>query len=1202
MALLPLPASAADGIVVPDGVTVTPGGENCKGVVPTPGSENTDKVLDPLAVQDLTPGGQVKYLITFPTDPNNVGTFEIVDCVLLIGPGGAPKDYKEVLTEVSFSKVNNSADFRLEFAYNIPANATNGDQICNVAKTTASPSKSPGSNRKAGPACFVIGGSGRVEKHDSVTGDLLDGATFSIHDCVLGAGADPAIQPIIVSLEDAAGNPITAPMADPISGLVTATVEATVIGFNGPSGSSCQVTETAPPDGYTLPPVGQRTVTVAIGARTQATYVFNDTPIPTNLSLTKTADAATVDAGQDIGFTITISNGAGATTAHDVAIQDSLPTGTGISWSIASGLNGTSCGIVGGLLSCAFGDLAGGLSKSVHVTSPTTVQSCTTYPNVASVTSTNGSAPNASASTTVRCPGLNLKKDADAPIVDAGQPIGFTVTVSNTKDAGTATGVHISDVLPIGPGISWSITSPPTGCSIVNGVLGCDFGDIAGDSSKSVHVVSQTTKASCATYPNTASLTATIGSAPNASEQTVVQCPLVTLEKTADAATVNAGDSVGFVIKVSNAGPATAKAVTVSDTLQSGSGLVWSIASGLNGAACTLVGSALNCPFGDIPAGEFRSVHVTSPTTAATCLAIPNTATATVANGANPASAQATVTVKCPALAMVKTADSPNGVSAGQPIGFLITVTNGADAGTAKAVTVTDELPTAPGVNWSIAADSTDAASCSIVGTTLTCEFGDLVAGANRSVHITSPTTAASCTTYPNIAELAATNGSAPDAAATTTVNCPSVTIDKSPDSPLVEAGSQVGFTLEVSNAGPGVARDVVVTDNLPGGLAWTVDEANLPDGVVCDITDGVLTCLIGDLAVPGVDSTPQVSIHLIAPTAAPTGDSGTGDCSTYPNSASAAPANGADDTSATVTVTVRCPLDIGLTKTGPALAHVGDTLTYNFSVTNRGYVDLVNVDLIDGICDAGSPVLLTKGDGDGVLEIDLNSNQAGLQREVWTYRCTRVVRATDPDPLPNTATVTGTDVDNRTTTDTASWLVDLIHPAITIVKTANPVSVSVSGPVTYTYVVTNTGDVVLHGIVVTDDIIGAIGTVASLAPGESATLTKTVVVDATTPATNIGTATGIDLIGKTVTATDDATITVVLGVVVVEPTVAPAAAAPVALPLTAPPAVAPLVTELPRTGGGPLQAQTWAALAMIQVGLILTLAGRRRWTIRRAG
>ena len=84
----------------------------------------------------------------------------------------------------------------------------------------------------------------------------------------------------------------------------------------------------------------------------------------------------------------------------------------------------------------------------------------------------------------------------------------------------------------------------------------------------------------------------------------------------------------------------------------------------------------------------------------------------------------------------------------------------------------------------------------------------------------------------------------------------------------------------------------------------------------------------------------------------------------------------------------------------------------------------------------------------------------------------------------------------------------------------------------TYTYVITNTGDTKLFNVSVTDDILGAIGVLASLEPGESATLTKAVNVNTTTPPTNIGTVAGTDVLGQTVTDSDDATVTVVLAAV----------------------------------------------------------------------
>ena len=240
-------------------------------------------------------------------------------------------------------------------------------------------------------------------------------------------------------------------------------------------------------------------------------------------------------------------------------------------------------------------------------------------------------------------------------------------------------------------------------------------------------------------------------------------------------------------------------------------------------------------------------------------------------------------------------------------------------------------------------------------------------------------------------------------------------------------------------------------------------------------------------------------------------------------------------------------------------LAHGGDPLTYTVVITNTGQVPLTITTLSDSLY-AGFAASCSQGVG---------SVLAAGASFTCTYRM-----AADGD-AHNVAAVDAVDRLNRPVTDSDDTFVDVIHPAISIVKTANPESVSGSGPVTYTYVVTNTGDTNLFEVAVTDDIIGLIGTVGSLAIGESVTMTKTVTVDVSTPPTNIGTATGTDILGEKVTASATATINVVLAEVL-------------ALP------------ELPRTGS-PIDAQTRAAFALLEVGIVRTLAGRRRRAGRRA-
>jgi uncharacterized repeat protein (TIGR01451 family) len=115
--------------------------------------------------------------------------------------------------------------------------------------------------------------------------------------------------------------------------------------------------------------------------------------------------------------------------------------------------------------------------------------------------------------------------------------------------------------------------------------------------------------------------------------------------------------------------------------------------------------------------------------------------------------------------------------------------------------------------------------------------------------------------------------------------------------------------------------------------------------------------------------------------------------------------------------------------------------------------------------------------------------------------------------------------------TDQASHVVDIITPQIAIVKTVSDDTVPVGTVVTYTYVVTNVGDTTLFDVNVSDDVIGQITNdpITELEVGASVTLHGTFQVG-TSPVTNEGTASGEDVLGLTVTASDTATVSPIAG------------------------------------------------------------------------
>jgi hypothetical protein len=115
-----------------------------------------------------------------------------------------------------------------------------------------------------------------------------------------------------------------------------------------------------------------------------------------------------------------------------------------------------------------------------------------------------------------------------------------------------------------------------------------------------------------------------------------------------------------------------------------------------------------------------------------------------------------------------------------------------------------------------------------------------------------------------------------------------------------------------------------------------------------------------------------------------------------------------------------------------------------------------------------------------------------------------------------------------------------LPNPDIEIVKLvsvdgstpAHTASGSPGDTATYTYAVTNTGEVPLLDVSVDDDILGHIGDIELLDVGETETLTKSTVLG-NSPVTNIAVAAGHDAIGREVDDDDTDVVTVVLAVLV---------------------------------------------------------------------
>jgi uncharacterized repeat protein (TIGR01451 family) len=399
--------------------------------------------------------------------------------------------------------------------------------------------------------------------------------------------------------------------------------------------------------------------------------------------------------------------------------------------------------------------------------------------------------------------------------------------------------------------------------------------------------------------------------------------------------------------------------------------------------------------------------------------------------------------VKGAGIAIAKTANPEGPVSAGDDIGFDITVNSTGD-GTAVDVEATDVLP---GAGWTVGAPTGDieGVACGIVAGTLTCTDASMASGDAFKVHVSRSTTAADCGTIPNKASVSAENDGTSEATASVEVVCPDIEVVKSAEIGVIRVGDDAVFTITISNLEAGDAHDVVVTDELPGGLDWNVDNAD------CSIVGTTLTCDLGDIAA-GSD---PIVITLTANTDTPASE--TDDCGTLDNTASAVASNeppgatGNNEGNASITVTCSSALVIDKALTagntggtdpdlGVPAAKIGDTLTYTLKYSGAG--PLTGVVITDDV-PTGLEFVVGSAAGnadfdagvfaDGVITWNAKGATQALPdpaNGTLTYQVKVLAAAADqPQPLVNTATIDS----NETGPDSDTASVSVLPPVLVL-------------------------------------------------------------------------------------------------------------------------------------------------------------------------
>jgi large repetitive protein len=691
-----------------------------------------------------------------------------------------------------------------------------------------------------------------------------------------------------------------------------------------------------------------------------------------------------------------------------------------------------------------------------------------------------------------------LTKVAGAAAAQAGGLVSFTITATNNGPA-RSRDVTVQDTLPAGtvlaslqPSAGGSCLGVPIGGT---GTLTCKwsgFTAVGPAGARSVVVGLRI----AASFPNGGSLvnTATVSTltpdsnpANNTASATTIVSTSADLRVTKTGpATAVAGTDATYTIQVKNFGPSNAQPVTLNDPAPPGLTFVSATAPCAGGFPCAL---------GAMAAGATVSVDVTFSIDSGYAGPDPivNTATASSTTSdplpANNTRGWATVLAADQAnLAVTKTA--PATAVAGEDITFTITVTSSGPSDAVGAnVELSDGLADAltfqsitPPAGWTCATPEVGESG------PITCTTPVLVAGAS-AVFTLVGRVSASEPTGPGFGNTATVASAPVDPVPGDNSDSSTSEITAQADLRIVKtgpafavAGTDVTYTIEVTNLGPSDADDVVILDPAPAGLTFvSANGACAAQGLPCVL--GAMPAGTTETVDVRFRVAPGLATAAIVNTAAV--DSGTPD----PN-----PLND----SSTSTIPLTRVADLGVTKTGPASIVAGQPITYSMVVTNAGPSSAAGVTLADP-----TPAGLTFVSSTcGPFPCSLGTLAAGGVAAVSaTYAVPPGYQA--PDVIVNTATVSASTSDPNPANNTASASTAESEQADVQVTKTGPASAIRGNQVTYTITVTNAGPSTAAGVTLTDPtppglvfISTSCGAfpcaLGALAPGASASVTAT--------------------------------------------------------------------------------------------------------------
>jgi uncharacterized repeat protein (TIGR01451 family) len=793
-----------------------------------------------------------------------------------------------------------------------------------------------------------------------------------------------------------------------------------------------------------------------------------DVPATPSLSIVKSVDTAAQTAfvaGQEITYSFAITN-TGNVTMTDIEVNDIEFSGSGTLSDIVCPAGASSLA-PGASVTCTATYTA--TQADVDAGVITNVASATgTPPTGDPLESDPSEATTPSAPAT---PSLSIVKSANPnSIIAAGQTITYSFLVTNTGNV-TMTDIMVNEGDFSGTGELSAITCPGGAASLAPGAtVTCTATYVTTQADVDAGSITNAAMASGTTPTG-----GPIESPPDENIVQVPAAPAISIVKSVDEAAATqfvAGQTITYSFLVTNTGNVTMTDVTVDDVDFSGSGVLSAITCP-EGAASLAPGASVTCTAtyvatqADVDAGE-----------------ITNTATATATSPAgepvtsDPSDAETPAGPAAPSLTVVKTSDPASITIVGATIAYSFVVTNtgnvtltdvGVNEGDFSGTGDLGDITCGEGLA-SLAPGVSVTCTASYVATQADVDSGSIT---NTATASGTPPTGPPIDSPPseNTVEVPAT---------------PALTVMKSSDE-AAQAGFIVGqaitYSFLVTNTGNVTLDDIVVNEGEFSGSGELSD-------IVCPAAAGSLapgtsvTCTATYVATQA-----DVDAGVITNTATATGTPPSGD-----------PVESDPSEETTPSTPATPSLSIAKTSNPATIAKVGDSITYSFLTTNTGNVTITDVTIAEG-----------EFSGTGELSAITCPEGAASLAPGASVTCTATYVVTQADidsgALTNTATAIGTPPSGPPIeSPPGDNTVDIpATPAMTILKSATPDTASnVGETITYSFVVTNTGNVTIANVSINDTGFSGTGELSaitcpegavSLAPGASITCTATYVL-----------------------------------------------------------------------------------------------------------